>query len=64
MVSFLMLCGWGIGFRFLVPSFMKLKERERERERERWVCVCVPVSVIGNSLTVPINRRKELFLGV
>ncbi len=40
MVSFSMLCGWGIGFRFLVPSFMKLKEREREREREMGVCVC------------------------
>jgi hypothetical protein len=27
--------GWGIGFRFLVPSFMELKEKERERKK--WV---------------------------
>ncbi len=32
--------GWGIGFRFLVPSFMKLKEKEREGEKEMGVCVC------------------------
>jgi len=40
----------GIGFRFLVPSFMKLKEKERETKRWVCVCVCVPVSVIGKNV--------------